>query len=137
MMMGFTTKQVAVFTRLTSRQLNYFDTTGLLTPSVQPAQGRGTYRLYSFRDVVALRLVAKLRHQGVSLQAIRKAVDYLRAMEQTALPASILAINGDDVALVDRNQLAVSLLKKPGQLCFLIDVGGITHEVEEAIRSVG
>ncbi|PSR26005.1 MAG: MerR family transcriptional regulator [Sulfobacillus benefaciens] len=136
-MMGFTTKQVAAFTQLTNRQLNYFDTTGLLSPSVQSAQGRGTYRLYAFRDVVALRLIAKLRQQGVSLQAIRKAVDYLRTMEQAALSASILAVNGDDVVLVDRNQLAISLLKQPGQLCFLIDVGGITREVEEAIRAVG
>ncbi len=136
-MMGFTTKQVAAFTGLTIRQLTYFDITGLLSPSVQSAQGRGTYRLYAFRDVVALRLIAKLRHQGISLQAIRKAVDYLRTMEQTALSTSILAINGDDVVLVDRNQLAVSLLKRPGQFCFLIDVGGITHEVEEAIRAVG
>ncbi len=136
-MMGFTTKQVAAFTGLTIRQLNYFDATGLLSPTVQSAQGRGTYRLYAFRDVVALRLIAKLRQQGISLQAIRNAVDYLRTMEQTALSASILAINGDDVVLVDRNQLAVSLLKHSGQLCFLIDVGGITHEVEETIRAVG
>ncbi len=136
-MMGFTTKQVAAFTQLTTRQLNYFDMINLLSPSVQSAQGRGTYRLYGFRDVVALRLIAKLRRQGISLQAVRKAVNYLHTMEQTTLSASVLAVNGDDVILVDQNQLAISLLKQPGQFCFLIDVGGITHEVEEAIRAVG
>ena len=136
-MVAFTTKQVMSFTDLTSRQLNYFDTTGLLTPSVQPAQGRGTSRLYSFRDVVALRLIAKLRGQGISLQSVRRAVNYLHTMKQIALSASVLAFNGDDVVLVDRNQLAISLLQHPGQLCILIDVGGITHEVEEAIRAVG
>lgn len=135
-MIGFTTKQVAVFSHLTLRQLNYFDSTGLLSPSIQSAQGRGTYRLYSFRDVVALRLIAKLRKQGISLQAVRKAVDYLHVVEQTALSDGVLAINGEDVVLVERDQLAVSLLKQPGQLCFLIDMGGIMHEVEEAIHAV-
>ena len=136
-MLGFTTKQVMSFTGLTSRQLNYFDTTGLLSPSVQPAHGRGTSRLYSFRDVVVLRLIAKLRRQGISLQTVRKAVDYLHTMEQTTLSDSVLAINGEDVVMVERDQLAVSLLKQPGQLCFLIDVGGITREVEDAIRAIG
>ncbi|MCL5012888.1 MAG: MerR family transcriptional regulator [Firmicutes bacterium] len=137
-MAGFTTKQVMSFTDLTSRQLNYFDTTGLLSPSVKRAHGRGTSRLYSFRDVVALRLIAKLRRQGISLQAVRKAVNYLHTMkEQTTLSASVLAVNGNDVVLVERDQLVVSLLKQPGQLCFLIDLGGITREVEDAIRAVG
>ncbi len=135
--MGFTTKQVGALTGLTSRQLNYFDGTGLLSPSVQLAQGRGTSRLYGFHDIVVLRLVAKLRAQGISLQAIRKAVRYLQRLTVGDLAACVLAVNGDDVVWVDGQQSVVSVLQQPGQLCFLVDVGGITREVEDAIRKIG
>ncbi len=136
-MMGFTTKQVGMLTGLTFRQLNYFDNNSVLSPSVQPAQGRGTYRLYSFRDLVGLRMIAKLRHQGISLQAIRKAVTYLEKLETSQWSACVLALQGDDVVWVTPDQSAVSLLRHPGQLCFLIDVGRIKAEVESAIQAVG
>ena len=34
--------------------LHYWDRTGLVKPSVRPAAGRGTKRLYSFRDLCSL-----------------------------------------------------------------------------------
>ena len=136
-MVGFTTQQAARFSQLTLRQVNYFDTTKLLSPSMQIAKGKGSRRLYSFRDVVALRLIAKLRSQGLSLQSVRKAIAYLRNLGQDDLSRVVFAINGDDVVLVEPDRLAVSLVEQPGQLCFLIGIGGITQEVEAAIRQVG
>ncbi len=136
-MIGFSVEQVARFTGLTARQLKYADATGLLAPSVQADRGRGKRRLYSFPDLVALRLIARLRLQGVSLQAIRKAVSYLHQLGREELPSMVLAVVDDDVTLVTPKQLAVSLVRRPGQLCFLIDLRGITEEVEAAIRAVG
>lgn len=136
-MIGFTSQQAALFSDLSLRQLNYFDSTHLLSPSVQPAGGRGTRRLYSFRDVVSLRIIAKLRNQGISIQTIRRALTCLHAISQEELSAVVITVTGEDVALVEPDQLAVSLLKQPGQLCFLMDIGGVTHEVERAMRHVG
>jgi DNA-binding transcriptional MerR regulator/predicted RNase H-like HicB family nuclease len=63
---------------VTYRQLVYWDKTALIRPSVQRAKGRGSRRLYSFEDLVELRVVAKLLAAGVSLPAVRKAARYLR-----------------------------------------------------------
>ncbi|MYT04433.1 MerR family transcriptional regulator, partial [Streptomyces sviceus] len=55
---------------ITYRQLDYWARTGLVEPSVRPAHGSGTQRLYSFRDVVVLKIVKRFLDTGVSLQNI-------------------------------------------------------------------
>ena len=51
---------------ITYRQLDYWARTGLVEPSVRPAHGSGTQRLYSFRDVVVLKIVKRFLDTGVS-----------------------------------------------------------------------
>lgn len=63
---------------LAQSALHYWDKTGLIKPSVRPAAGRGTKRLYSFRDVVQLLVVSRMRGLGLSLQRIRRCLQYLR-----------------------------------------------------------
>ena len=63
---------------ITYRQLDYWARTGLVMPSVRDASGSGTQRLYSFRDIVVLKVVKRLLDAGVSLQNIRKAIETLR-----------------------------------------------------------
>ena len=60
---------------ITYRQLDYWARTGLVVPSVRDASGSGTQRLYSFRDIVVLKVVKRLLDAGVSLQNIRKAIE--------------------------------------------------------------
>ena len=64
---------------ITYRQLDYWARTGLVEPSVRPATGSGTQRLYGFRDILVLKVVKRLLDTGVSLQNIRTAVEHLRA----------------------------------------------------------
>jgi len=54
------------------RQLDYGRAPGLVVPSIRDASGSGTQRLYSFRDMVVLKVVKRLLDAGVSLQNIRK-----------------------------------------------------------------
>jgi len=63
---------------ITYRQLDYWARTGLLEPSVRAAQGSGSQRLYSFRDILVLKVVKRLLDTGISLQQIRAAVQHLR-----------------------------------------------------------
>ena len=56
---------------ITYRQLDYWARTGLVEPSVRPAGGSGTQRLYGFRDILVLKVVKRLLDTGVSLQQIR------------------------------------------------------------------
>ncbi|MSX13636.1 MAG: MerR family transcriptional regulator, partial [Actinobacteria bacterium] len=50
---------------ITYRQLDYWARTGLVQPSVRGATGSGTQRLYSFRDILVLRVVKRLIDTGV------------------------------------------------------------------------
>ena len=64
---------------ITYRQLDYWARTGLVVPSVRSAAGSGSQRLYSFKDILVLKVVKRLLDTGVSLQNIRIAVEHLRA----------------------------------------------------------
>lgn len=145
MPMGFTTKQVCSLTNLSARQVDYFDKTALITPSMQVAAGKGSSRLYSYRDLIALRMVSSLRQSGLPLQTIRKAVDFLKRYQEKDLSETVLLVNGrDDVVQLlatdpeSMTQQVMSLVKEPGQLMYLfINLGEISREVDQALHAVG
>jgi len=58
--------------------LHSWDKKALVKPELRPAAGRGSRRLYSFQDLVQLLVLSRLRDMGVSLQRIRKCLDFLR-----------------------------------------------------------
>jgi DNA-binding transcriptional MerR regulator len=60
------------------RQIQYWDERGFVRPSVKPAHGRGTKRLYSFHDLVCLKVARDLTHHGISLQKIRRCLQPLK-----------------------------------------------------------
>jgi uncharacterized protein (DUF433 family) len=72
-LIAFTADNVARLTKLSVRQIHYWDRTGFFTPSLADEKRRRPYsRIYSFPDVVGLRAIAQLRAAGVSLQELRK-----------------------------------------------------------------
>jgi DNA-binding transcriptional MerR regulator len=75
--LGFRSPQVCKVVGITYRQLDYWDRTGLLGPSLQEATGSGTQRLYTFQDIVTLRVVKRLKDAGTSLHKIRSAFEQL------------------------------------------------------------
>src|SRR5262249_4157320 len=76
------------------RQLDYWARTGLVEPSVRAASGSGTQRLYSFQDILVLKVVKRLLDTGVSLQNIRIAVSHLRARGVSDLARITLPSDG-------------------------------------------
>src|SRR5260221_12292114 len=75
---GFSTARAARLTRLSPRQLDYWDRRGFLSPSLARAEGYGSAREYSFVDLVRLRVAARLRAAGVGLARIPQAGQNLR-----------------------------------------------------------
>lgn len=62
---------------ITYRQLDYWARTGPVAPGIRGAEGSGTQRLYSFRDILMLKVIKRLIDAG-DLQQIRVAADHLR-----------------------------------------------------------
>lgn len=75
---AFNTKQACALVEATARKIRYWDEKGLVKPSVRSASGRGSSRLYSYTDLLALKTVKALRDQGASLQKVRTSIAYLR-----------------------------------------------------------
>ena len=82
---------------ITYRQLDYWARTGLLQPSVRAARGSGSQRLYSFKDILVLKIVKKLLDAGVSLQQVRTAVTQLHRRGVDDLASITLMSDGASV----------------------------------------
>jgi DNA-binding transcriptional MerR regulator len=115
------------------RQLDYWARTGLVTPSVRDASGSGTQRLYSFRDMVVLKVVKRLLDAGVSLQNIRKAIDALRSRGVEDLAEITLISDGTTVYECRSPEEVVDLLQG-GQGVFGIAIGGAFKEIQGSLQ---
>ena len=113
---------------ITYRQLDYWARTGLVAPSVRTATGSGTQRLYSFRDILVLKVVKRLLDTGVSLQNIRTAVEALRARGVDDLARITLFSDGATVYECTSAEEVVDLLRG-GQGVFGIAVSGALREL--------
>jgi DNA-binding transcriptional MerR regulator len=120
---------------ITYRQLDYWARTGLVEPSVRPAHGSGTQRLYSFRDVLMLKVVKRLLDTGVSLQNIRTAVTHLRDQGSADLTEITLMSDGTTVYACTSPDEVVDLVQG-GQGVFGIAVGRVVREVEGTLAEL-
>lgn len=114
---------------ITYRQLDYWARTGLVAPSVRDARGSGSQRLYSFRDVLVLKVVKRLLDTGVSLHNIRVAVELLRARGVDDLAETTLLSDGSSVYECTSQDEIIDLLAG-GQAVFGIAVGRVVREME-------
>lgn len=136
---GYTASEVIALTGVKGRQLDSWARTKFVVPSVQQGDGRrgGTWRLWGFRDLIALRAARQLREAGISLQALRRVVLFLRAegLDQP-LAQTLLIADGKDVVRVIDAERAFSVLKRPNQARFVLALGGIVGELERAAARV-
>ena len=114
---------------ITYRQLDYWARTGLVEPSVRGAWGSGSQRLYSFRDILVLKIVKRLLDTGVSLQQIRAAVEHLRERGVEDLAQITLMSDGASVYECTSTDEVIDLVQG-GQGVFGIAVGRVWREVE-------
>ena len=113
---------------ITYRQLDYWARTDLVVPSIRGAKGSGSQRLYSFKDILVLKVVKRLLDAGVSLQNIRIAVDALRKRGVEDLAQVTLLSDGTTVYECTSNEEVVDLLRG-GQGVFGIAVSGALREL--------
>ena len=133
--LGYRGTSAATAAGISYRQLDYWDRTGLVQPSVRGAAGSGSQRLYAFRDILVLKLVKRLLDTGVSLQQIRVAVEQLRAAGINDMAAITLMSDGARVYLCTTQDEVMDLLSR-GQGVFGIAVGRVLREVEASLVNI-
>ncbi|HEX4223675.1 MAG TPA: MerR family transcriptional regulator [Pseudonocardiaceae bacterium] len=118
---------------ITYRQLDYWARTSLVAPTIRTAHGSGSARLYSFKDILVLKVVKRLLDTGVSLQNIRVAVDHLRRRGVADLARITLFSDGTTVYECTSPEEVVDLLQG-GQGVFGIAVSGAMREISGTIH---
>ncbi len=138
MIAGFGAKAVRTLTGVSRMQLQHWDRTGVVKPSVKMGAGKGSRREYSFKDLVQLKVAKRLRDEGISLQKIRKSLQYLRRnFPDTKAPLAELRFltNGVDLFVVtDRPELILDVLR--GQFVFSFALGEIIDGLKGTIKEL-
>jgi len=124
---GFSSPDVSRVVGITYRQLDYWARTGLAVPSIRGAKGSGTQRVYSFEDIVRLRVIKRLLDAGVNLERIRAALDEIARQGRT-LSDVTLASDGRTVYAIDEDRQLLDLLQR-GQGVFAIAVDPLVDEL--------
>ncbi|HWJ52603.1 MAG TPA: MerR family transcriptional regulator [Propionibacteriaceae bacterium] len=120
---------------ITYRQLDYWARTGLVVPEVRSASGSGSQRLYSFRDILILKVIKRLIDAGISLQQIRTAIDHLRARGVEDLTQVTLMSDGVSVFECTSDDEVIDLLRG-GQGVFGIALGGVWRSIEGTLSDL-
>lgn len=126
MQVGFTPRQVTRLTGVPYSTLNLWAKNGLVRPSIGAGTGSGSERIYSFSDLIALKVALELRKSGVTTRSLRRVIEFLRQNEgmEAPLAEARLIVSGHDVVLVKNQRELASTLASPGQGClsFVVDL---------------
>jgi len=132
---GYRVPEVCKIVGISYRQLDYWARTGLVRPSIKDAQGSGSQRLYSFQDLLLLKLIKRMRDSGVDLASIRKAMKTLRNLDEPALGATLVS-DGTRIYQMDSPEEIVDLVKG-GQAVFAIALDKVWDELEGTLAKDG
>ncbi len=139
MVAGFGAKVVKEITGVSRMQLQHWDRTGIVRPSIKIGAGKGSRREYSFKDLVQLKVAKRLREQGISLQKIRKALEFLRRnFPDVKAPLAELRFITDGVdifVLTHDPDVILDALK--GQFVFSFALGELIDGLKGTIKNLG
>jgi DNA-binding transcriptional MerR regulator len=130
---SFRTSEVSRVVGASHSQLAYWDKTGLVRPSLRPARGRGSRRLYSIEDIFELQILMRLLSSSLSLQRIRSSFRFIRGQSRT-LASFVVLTDGETVYFYEDDQVLVDTLKQ-GQTVLRVAVQDLISEVQARLAS--
>ena len=134
--LGYRGPQVCSIVGITYRQLDYWARTGLLHPSISEARGSGSQRVYSYSDLLQLKVIKRLLDAGVSLQAARRAIECLRSSGDDVGSAN-LVIDDRQSVLAHTGEEIIDLLRGGQTVLNIVPLGGLVSELQAAITGLG
>jgi DNA-binding transcriptional MerR regulator len=133
---GFSGTKAASIVGITYRQLDYWARTDLVRPSLADATGSGSRRMYSYRDLLELRVIKSLLDAGIKLESVRTAFEYLREHVDTDIAAAHLVISGNNVLLCDGDQL-IDVMRQGQGVLNVLAIGGLKVGLDEQLVQLG
>jgi len=133
MLPGFSGKQASEIVGISYRQLDYWARTDLVRPSGADAKGSGSRRVYTYRDLLELRVIKNLLDAGIRLESVREVFNYLRSHVDTDIAAAHIVINGQSVILCQGDQL-IDVMKRGQGVLNVLPLAGVKQDVDRAIQ---
>jgi DNA-binding transcriptional MerR regulator len=142
---GYTAAQAARLSNCTVSQLRYWSRSGLVAPSEDGDEGEADRRetqpestnrrggKYSFRDLVALRVVRSLLDAGLTSTRVHAAVRWVRESGNDLSDLRLVTDGHNVWACHDDGQILDAL--RAGQLALFVSVDQVAADVDADVRA--
>lgn len=127
---GYSATFTADVVGISYRQLDYWARTDLVVPSLADAAGSGSRRVYSYEDLLSLKVIKRLLDNGIKLEKVRAIFDYVRNELEQDISSANLVIDGANAAVVRSHDELIDALQKGQGVLPLSNIG---REVDAAI----
>ena len=133
---AYDSKTASSIVGVSLRQLQYWDERDFIRPSVKLAEGRGSKRLYSFHDLICLKVVKDLAYHGFTLQKIRRCIKPLKDnSSHTERPAESLKYltDGEKLFVItnDRRKILDAMER---QFVVALGIGSLVRELDGRVK---
>jgi len=133
---GYRGPQVCKIVGISYRQLDYWARTDLLRPSIADAQGSGSQRRYSYRDLVVLKVIKSLLDAGISLRTARQAIEYLRGHLGEDVASASLVLHGSRSVIARTGEEMVDLVRRGQGVLNIVPLGPVVEQLETSIHEL-
>jgi DNA-binding transcriptional MerR regulator len=135
---AYDSKTASSIVGVSLRQLQYWDERDFIRPSVKLADGRGTKRLYSFHDLICLKVIKDLAYHGFTLQKIRRCLKPLKDNSaHTERPAESLKYltDGEELFVItnDRRKILDAIER---QFVVSLGIGTLVRELDGRVKRI-
>jgi DNA-binding transcriptional MerR regulator len=133
---GWSGTRTAEVVGITYRQLDYWARTDLVRPAMADAKGSGTRRLYSYRNLLELKIIKQLLDAGIRLEVVREVFNELRLRLGDDLTAAKLVISGSSAMLALDDGELIDLVHKGQGVLNILALGTVQSEVDASISQL-
>ncbi len=135
-LVGYTGKQACTIVGISYRQLDYWARTDLLRPSIEDANGTGTKRLYSFDDLINLKVIKQILDAGISLQSARRVLECLEKASFGEIARCSVVVSSDTAVLAYRDDDIVDLVKGGQGVLNILPLAQLVSNVATQVKII-
>ena len=133
---GWSGTRTAEVVGITYRQLDYWARTDLVRPAMADAKGSGPRRVYSYRNLLELKIIKQLLDAGIRLEVVREVFKELRSRLGDDLTAAKLVISGSSAMLALDDGELIDLVHKGQGVLNILALGTVQSEVDASISQL-
>jgi len=130
---GFSGRRAAEIAGISYRQLDYWARTDLIRPTLADAAGSGSRRMYSYRDLLELKVVKSLLDSGIKLEQVRQVFEFVRTQLGGDVAAANIVINGRRSVLVRTGDELIDALRQGQGVLAVLPLGSVKEELDAKI----